>query len=186
VWRIKYFPVLSKPLSCLLLWQVLFWALPLPLFSLESEVQESGNGSESELSRLLEISNQLAALNERLKNELEDSRKNSQSLRDTLGKSKEELDVLRAELQRLRAASTALLNTQEESLTDLTLLQTALMKAEFSLTNLEQSFAAYRQTAELRIAGLEKSRKVWRIAFFSICGAALVSGITAAAVGFSN
>jgi septal ring factor EnvC (AmiA/AmiB activator) len=182
VWRKKIFSIFPKSLVWLLLWAALCWGLPLPLYSLESGPTGSGSVSENELSRLIEISNQLADLNERLRNELEDSRKNSKSLQDTLGKSKEELDSLRAELEHLRAASTALLNTQEESQTDLALLQTALTKAESSLTSLEQSFAAYRQTAELRIARLEKARGGWRIAFWAACGAALAGTITAAAV----
>jgi DNA repair exonuclease SbcCD ATPase subunit len=179
----KYFPAFSKPLACLLLWRALCWVAPLPLCSLESGPGENGNSLESELSRLLEISNQLSALNGRLRNELEDSRTNSRNLRSTLEKSKEELDVLKVELEQLRAASTALLNTQEESQTDLTLLRTALTKADTSLTNLEQSFAAYCQTAELRISSLEKSRKGWRIAFFAACGAAVAGSLAAALAG---
>ena len=185
MWREKTFLIFSKSPVCLLLWAVLCWGLPLPLYSLESGPTVSGSVSENELSRLIEISNQLADLNGRLRNELEDSRKNSKSLQDTLGKSKEDLDALRAELELLRAASTALLSTQEESQMDLALLQTALTKAESSLTSLEQSFAAYRQTAELRIARLEKARGGWRIAFLAACGAALAGTITAAlAAGF--
>ena len=183
MWRTNYFPAFSKSLSCLLLWQALFWALPLPLCSLESETQGTGSVSGSELSRLIEISNQLASLNERLRSELEDSRKSSLNLRDTLGKSKEELDALKAELEGLRAASTALLSTQEESLADLDLLRTALTKAGSSLTSLEHSFAAYRQTAELQITRLEKARNGWRIAFFAACGAALAGGAAAVIAG---
>ncbi|MDR1252832.1 MAG: hypothetical protein LBK62_11820 [Treponema sp.] len=182
VWRKKIFLVLSKPLAGLLLLRALCWGLPLPLYSLESGQTVSGSVSENELSRLIEISNQLVDLNEKLRSELEDSRKNSKSLQDTLGKSKEELDALRTELEHLRTASTALLNTQEKSQTDLALLQTALTKAESSLTSLEQSFAAYRQTAELQIARLEKARGGWRVAFLAACGAALAGVITAAAV----
>jgi chromosome segregation ATPase len=180
VWRKKIFLIFSKTPACLLLWAALCWGLPLPLYSLESGQMANGGVSENELSRLIEISNQLADLNGRLRNELEDSRKNSKNLQDTLRKSKEELDALRAELEYLQTASTALLNTQEESQTDLTLLQAELTKAGSSLTSLEQSFAAYRQTAELRIARLEKARKVWRVAFLTACSAALAGTITAA------
>jgi septal ring factor EnvC (AmiA/AmiB activator) len=179
VWRKKFS---STVVALLFFWPAFYLASPLPLFSLELKPEENVNASGNELSRLIEISNQLALLNEKLRSELEDSRKNSQSLRDTLGKSKEELDVLKLELAQLQTASKALLSTQAESQTDLTLLQAALTKADSSLTSLEQSFAAYRQTAELQITRLEKARNGWRIAFFAALGAALAGGITAAAV----
>jgi hypothetical protein len=68
---------------------------------------------------------------------------------------------------------------------DLKTLQTALMTAESSLTSLEQSFAAYRLTAELRIEKLEKGRNRYRIAFFTAAGIAL-GGITLGIVGLSK
>jgi hypothetical protein len=46
---------------------------------------------------------------------------------------------------------------------------------------LEQSFAAYRLTAEQTIARLEKSRRAYRIAFFSAAALAL-GGITFGAI----
>ncbi|HCC36264.1 MAG TPA: hypothetical protein DEQ14_00860, partial [Treponema sp.] len=62
-------------------------------------------------------------------------------------------------------------------------LRQALSQAESSLVSLEQSFAAYRVAAEMRIQSLEKSRDIWRIAFFAACavgagavGAVLISG----------
>ncbi|GHV64171.1 hypothetical protein AGMMS49587_16020 [Spirochaetia bacterium] len=59
------------------------------------------------------------------------------------------------------------------------------MKAESSLTNLEHSFAAYRQTAELRIGALETSRRRYRTAFFTATAFAL-GGIVAGAVGLNR
>jgi hypothetical protein len=61
-----------------------------------------------------------------------------------------------------------------------------LTKAESSLTSLEQSFAACRQTVELQITRLEKARGGWRIAFWAACGAALAGTITAAVMGRGN
>jgi septal ring factor EnvC (AmiA/AmiB activator) len=152
----------TGPLSFVLLASVLSWAFSPPLFALDSDPLPAANSSERELSRLIEISSQLTQLNEKLRNELEDSRKNSRDLRNTLEKSKNELDELRAELEALRTASTALLNTQDESRTDLTALQTALTKAGNSLASLEQSFAAYRMQAELQIGRLEKTNRFWK------------------------
>jgi uncharacterized membrane-anchored protein YhcB (DUF1043 family) len=133
-----------------------------PVFSLDSVPVPQTNSSERELSRLIEISSQLTLLNEKLRNELEDSRKNSLDLRNTLEKSKNELDELREELEALRTASAALLNTQNESQTDLTALQAALTKAGNSLASLEQSFAAYKIQAELQIGRLEKTNRIWK------------------------
>jgi predicted nucleic acid-binding Zn-ribbon protein len=163
----------------------LSWALPWPVYSLESEADGNGTGSGNELERLIGISTRLGELNTTLRNELDGSRRNSEELRLMLTKSKTELDALRAELEQLRRASTALSNTAGISQTELTALQTALMKAESSLKSLEQSFAAYRQTAELRIASLERSRNGYRIAFFTAAAFA-IGGIIAGVVGFSQ
>jgi uncharacterized membrane-anchored protein YhcB (DUF1043 family) len=100
------------------------------------------------LNRLTEISNQLSLLNERLRNELLDSRQNSRELQSMLELSKQELDSLRQELEHLRIVSAELLSKAENSLTESTELLTALRKAEYSLVSLEQSFAAYRVAAE--------------------------------------
>jgi chromosome segregation ATPase len=152
---------------------------------LDSEPGGNGLNSENTLERLIGISARLAELNERLRNELEDSRKNSQELRNMLEKSREEAGVLRAELEYLRTASTGLLNRADGSLTELAALREALLKAESSLTSLEQSFAAYRQAAELKIADLERSHKFYKIGFFAALIFAL-GGAAAAAVGFSR
>jgi chromosome segregation ATPase len=119
------------------------------------------------LSRLTEISTRLAALNERLRSELEDSRKNSAELRDTLGRSRSELDGLKTELETLRRTSQELLSRAETSNQELEGLRTALTKAESSLTSLELSFASYRMTAEARIAYLEQSGRFFKYGFFA-------------------
>jgi predicted nucleic acid-binding Zn-ribbon protein len=152
---------------------------------LDGEAGGNGSSSGNELEKLIGISERLGELNRTLRNELDDSRKNSEELRLMLTKSKNELDVLRAELEQLRMTSTGLLSRVDGSQTELTGLQEALMKAESSLTSLERSFAAYRQTAELRIAGLERSRNGYRIAFFTAAGLAL-GGIVMGVVGFGR
>jgi hypothetical protein len=68
---------------------------------------------------------------------------------------------------------------------DLEGLQEALMRAGSSLKNLEQSFAAYRQTAELQIDSLERSRNFYRAAFFTAAGLA-VGGILVGVYGLSR
>jgi predicted nucleic acid-binding Zn-ribbon protein len=163
----------------------LFWVLPLPVYSLDGEADANGSGFGNELERLITISTQLGELNSTLRNELDSSRKNSQELQLMLGKSKNELDALRAELELLRTASTGLLSTQDISQMDLKSLQAALMTAESSLTSLEQSFDAYRRTAELRIEKLEKGQSRYRTAFFIAAGVAL-GGITLGIVGLSK
>jgi chromosome segregation ATPase len=178
VWK----KTIAQFLACLLFWQVSFWARPSPLSASEPEPPQTVTISQSEFSRLIEISSQLSALNERLRSELADSRRTSKSLRDTLAKSSTELDGLKAELEHLRRASTGLSRTRDNSLTDLTLLQGALTVADSSLTSLEQSFAAYRQWAEVRIASLEKSRGRWRVAGIAAIAVALAGGVTAAVV----
>jgi predicted nucleic acid-binding Zn-ribbon protein len=155
------------------------------LYAQEGATPGNGNGSGNEVQRLIEISTRLAELNTTLRNELDGSRRNSEDLQLTLGKSKNELDTLRTELEQLRTASTMLLSKAEGSQTELTALREALTKAESSLTSLEQSFAAYRQTAELKIAGLEKSRRFYRTAFFTAAAFAL-GGITMGIIGFSQ
>jgi uncharacterized membrane-anchored protein YhcB (DUF1043 family) len=114
------------------------------------------------LNRLTEISNQLSLLNERLRNELLDSRQNSRELQSMLELSKQELDSLRQELEHLRIVSAELLSRAEYSLTESTELLTALRKAESSLVSLEQSFGAYRLAAEQRIQRLERENTLWK------------------------
>jgi chromosome segregation ATPase len=168
-----------------LLCAVLFWGLSPPLYSLDGETDGNGTSSGNELERLIWISERLGELNTTLRNELDGSRKSSEELRFMLTKSKTELDILRVELELLRVTSTALLNRAEISQTELKMLQEALTKAGSSLTSLEQSFAAYRQTAELRIVSLERSRNGYRIAFFTAAGLA-IGGIIMGAVGLGR
>ena len=140
---------------------VLFLALSLRLSSLEGEPQNpdySGNT----LNRLIEISNQLSQLNERLRSELLVSRQNSWELQIMLEASKQELDGLRQELTTLRNVSTELLNKAQTSLSESTELVTALKKAESSLSSLELSFTLYRETAEAKISTLEKQNRLWK------------------------
>ncbi|MDR0314253.1 MAG: hypothetical protein LBI14_11740, partial [Treponema sp.] len=123
---------------------------------------ENQQNSSAALNRLTEISNQLSLLNERLRNELLDSRQNSRELQNMLELSKQELDGLRQELERLRIVSAELSNRAENSLTESTELLTALKRAESSLVSLEQSFAAYRLAVEQRIQRLERENKLWK------------------------
>jgi predicted nucleic acid-binding Zn-ribbon protein len=117
--------------------------------------------------RLIEISTRLGEINGRLRNELEDSRKNSAELSNMLRTSKTELDGLRIELEALRTTSTGLLSKAELSNQESSGLREALRKAEFSLTSLEGSFGAYRTAAEARIASLEKSGRFFKYGFFA-------------------
>jgi chromosome segregation ATPase len=151
-------------------------------YSLPSDPRGNGTGSagssQNELARLIEISAKLAELNETLRNELADSRKNSAELSNTLVTSKNELDALRTELESLRRTSAGLLSKAELSSQESSGLREALKRAESSLTNLERSFGAYRMTAESRIASLEKSGRLFKYA--SIAGAVLaIAGWTA-------
>ncbi|GHV90309.1 hypothetical protein AGMMS50268_08120 [Spirochaetia bacterium] len=82
-----------------LLCSVLSWVLPLPVYSLDGEADGNGSSSGNELERLIGISEKLGELNRTLRSELDDSRKSSEELRLMLGKSKSELDALRAELE---------------------------------------------------------------------------------------
>jgi chromosome segregation ATPase len=171
--------------SFLLLW-ALFLALPSQLFSLEGEPGNPENSGNA-LNRLIEISDQLSQLNERLRNELQDSRQNSRELQTMLEASRRELDGLRQELgplkqelQVLQSASTALLNKAENSLLESTELLTALKKAESSLMSLEHSFALYQQTAERKILSLEKQSKFWK--WGCVAAGVLAAGFCAALV----
>jgi predicted nucleic acid-binding Zn-ribbon protein len=90
-------------------------------------------------SRLLEISTRLAVLNERFRTGLETLRQTSIAISDRAETSNQELEGLRE----------------------------ALTKAESSLMNLEQSFAAYRMSAEARIARLESRGRLFKYGFFA-------------------
>jgi septal ring factor EnvC (AmiA/AmiB activator) len=179
-----YLTSILKSLSCFPLAAALFLASPLPAVLAQSSSPASEASSGSELRRLTEISQRLSALNEQLRNELDGSRKSLAELQSTLGHSKEEISALKAELEASRLTSDALLNTAERSQMDLNGLRTALTKAGNSLQSLEQSFAAYRQMAELQIASLEQSRKRWRTGFF-VASAVAVGGIVTGILGFT-
>ncbi|MDR1898513.1 MAG: hypothetical protein LBQ55_00725, partial [Treponema sp.] len=122
-----------------------------PVFSLPEDTAADETETGNELSRLLEISTRLVSLNERLRNELADSKKNSAELSNMLLASRRELETLRTELEDLRNASAALMNGAERSSQESDGLRTALTKAGNSLRNLEQSFENYRMSAEARI-----------------------------------
>jgi chromosome segregation ATPase len=134
---------------------------------LPSDSEPPDENSQDALSRLSRISTRLAELNERLRTELEDSRKSSLELQDMLGRSKIELDGLKTELEALRRTSQELLTRAETSNQELEELRTALTRAESSLTSLEQSFASYRMTAEARIAYLESRGRLFKYGFFA-------------------
>ena len=121
------------------------------------------NSSQNTLSRLIEISAQLSALNGKLQSELQDSRKNSRELHTMLEASRQELETLKQELEVLRNSSTELLYKAESSQTELTALQEALRKAGSSLMSLELSFASYREEAERQISTLNREKKFWKL-----------------------
>ena len=165
----------------LFLLSLLFWGLPWGFLGpsglwAQSAAVQSAENSESALNRLIGISAQLSTLNERLREELQDSRRNStqlqsmletskrelEGLREELRVLKPELEALKQELEALQSGSTELLFAAENSLTELTALQAALRKAESSLMSLELSFSAYRQTAENRIRRLERENRLWK------------------------
>ncbi len=103
--------------------------------------------SASELERLSAISTRLAELNERLRTELETSRRNSSGLEASLADSTRELERFRQILSELELRAT---NSERESIA----LSEALRKADASLRSLEASFADYRKAAEARSRGL--------------------------------
>jgi chromosome segregation ATPase len=173
--HVKYLFLL--PVLCLAGSFPVFASPPDPSGTGNESAENSGNG----LPRLIEISTQLARLNEKLRTELADSRKNSQELSSMLNESRKELADLRIELENLRQSSTGLLNSAETSSRESEALKTALTKAENSLQNLEASFSAYRMTAEGRIAHLEKSRAFLKYGVI-ISAVLVIGGWTAFAV----
>ena len=163
----------------LLLLPALFSPLPSGLWAQSGHSGNSGNA----LNRLLEISTQLSTLNEKLQNELSDSRLNSRELQNMLEASKLELEELRLELGSLKQELKVLQNTSaelliaaENSQSELAGLQTALRKAESSLMSLELSFADYRETAEKRISVLTREKRLWK-------WGCIIAGVLAAGCG---
>lgn len=161
----------------LFLWAVL-WGLWLPALSFGEEPSSAGKNYETELLRLTEISTRLGKLNELLRNELENSRKNSSALETRLIESKTELEQLRAELEALQTSSIELRMNAETSLQESAQLKDSLQKTESSLQSLEQSFSAYKQAAEQELNRLEQSRNRYRL-FLVIAGTLAVTGWTA-------
>jgi septal ring factor EnvC (AmiA/AmiB activator) len=166
--------------SCSFLLPVLFLALSFPIWPQDSygKAEEIPQNSENALSRLIEISEQLSTLNERLRGELQDSRQSSRELQSRLEASRKELEELRQELAELQRNSMGLLLKAESSQTELAGLLTALRTAESSLTSLGLSFAAYSETAEKRINTLEKSSRLWK--YGCITAGALAAGFAIA------
>jgi len=114
--------------------------------------------SAGELERLSEISTRLAVLNERLRTELESSKRSSSELEGSLETSTRELAELRSELEESRRSSIELAASAGRSERELIELRGALTKADDSLKSLEASFAAYRAEAESRIRSLSFGR----------------------------
>jgi uncharacterized coiled-coil DUF342 family protein len=166
--------------SCLFLLPVLFLALSLPIWAEDSSERAEAipPNSENALSRLIEISGQLSILNERLREELQDSRQSSRDLQSRLEVSRRELEELRQELGELQNSSMGLLLKAESSQRELTELLTALRTAESSLTSLGLSFAAYSETAERRIKSLERNNRIWKYG-------CIAAGVLAAGFGIA-
>ena len=162
-----------------LLLPVLFLGLSLGLWAQNGEAENARSreippSSENALSRLIEISAQLSTLNERLREELQDSRRSSRELQNMLESSRRELETLRSELEVLHNSSRRLLSGAENSQTESAGLLTALRKAEASLMSLELSFTAYRETAEGRIKTLEREKTLLK--WGCVCAGALAAG----------
>ena len=147
---------------CILFFLLLLPGLSWELWAQDSAAAANGGNSGNALNRLIEISAQLSILNGKLQGELQNSRQNSRELQIMFEASRKELEGLKQELETLHNSSTELLIKAENSQTELTGLQAALRKAESSLMSLELSFAAYRESAEKRIAGLERENHLWK------------------------
>jgi chromosome segregation ATPase len=176
----------SKPLASFLFCAVFLSASLPPLSGLPSDSPapppETGS-AQSELARLLEISTRLSAINETLRNELENSRRSSTALSGTLETSRRELEQLRAELDGLRTTSTQLLAAARNSESELNGLREALKKAESSLMSLELSWEAYKTAAETRIARLERRAVFYR---WSLAAVIVIAASGWAAYGISQ
>lgn len=170
---LKRVKVGSGPFLPLVLSLAFWWGASPSVYSLPEGPTTTETPSDSELSRLIEISTRLGRLNETLKSELEGSRKNSTELENTLSASRIELDKLKTELESLRSTSTELEQSVTRSQRESDGLKTALMKAETSWQSLELSFTAYKTEAERQLSGLEASRNRWRGGFFIAAALAL-------------
>jgi chromosome segregation ATPase len=161
--------LLLKFLSCLLCLAVLPLASPLAVSALSLEVPDP------ELTRLLEISTKLVELNEQLRNELDNSKRNSTELSRMLETSKNELELLKAELEPLRLNSTALRTTALNSEPELNALRSALNKAGTSLTNLETSYSSYRTETESQLTRVKNQNRLLRYTALAL-GTTTLSG----------
>ena len=157
--------MLKRRMWFLFLSLALFSGLPQGLWAESGEAANDGNSANA-LNRLTEISRQLSTLNEKLWSELQDSRRSSKELETMLDTSKTELGGLRRELEALnqeleilQSSSIDLMIVATSSKTELSVLQTALRKAESSLVSLELSFEAYKQAAARRISSLERQNR---------------------------
>lgn len=139
-------------------------ALCAPAWSQSSQGGGASTSFEAELSRLAEISTRLSSLNERLRTELEASKRSSEELEDSLVRSSSELEGLRREFEDSRRISNELASRAERSEMESTELRAALTRAEDSLRSLERSFEAYRLEAEARIRRLVTWRWIWAAA----------------------
>jgi predicted nucleic acid-binding Zn-ribbon protein len=102
-----------------------------------------------------------------------------------LEKSKNELELLRTELEPLRNSSTALRTAALRSERELNELRAALRKAETSLMNLELSYSAYRTAAESRLTQTKKTNRIFRYVTISVSIAA-AAGWAAFAIAASR
>jgi chromosome segregation ATPase len=131
--------------------------------------------SASELARLYEISTRLASLNERLRTELEASKRSSSALEDSLATSTLELATLRAELEASRRSLKALEDSVARSERESSGLKEALTRADDSLKSLEASFEAYKREAEGRIMALRAGRAGLVVLAAAGCFAAILT-----------
>ena len=151
-----------------------FWPAPSrSAFGQSSQAGEPRRISASELERLAEISRRLLLLNERLKTELEDSRRSSEDLAALLESSRRELEALRLELEASRTISTGLASRAESSERDSASLREALTRAQVSLESSTTSFEAYRRAAEARLRRAERGKRLLALAAASGWAAAL-------------
>ena len=120
--------------------------LALVMASPAAKAEELYSITESELTRLIEISMRLETLNEKLQSELIASKKNLNQLMSELDNYKAELTGLEKQLLILRAESET--------------LKMQLQNAETLLEKTRQSLDAYRTEVERRIKSLTIQRNV--------------------------
>ncbi len=122
--------------------------------------------SEKELTRLLEITTKLEAINLELNSSLKISKKQMENL-------EKDSQALSKELIESKQKSEGLETTSIQ-------LSEALSKATDSLTKMNESFEAYKKEAESKLDKSEKARKGWKSIAIPSLGAALIeAGIIA-------